>query len=121
MMEGANWQRRIGTRTAQTEQRPDRQVGFSLFAPSGWSFALRTWIATIAALYAAFWLQLGNAYSAAVCVAILAVPTRGQAYEKALYRVGGTIVGFLASLAIVGLFNSTRELFILAFAAWIAL
>jgi len=75
----------------------------------------------MAALYAAFWLQLGNAYSAAVCVAILAVPTRGQAYEKALYRVGGTIVGFLASLAIVGLFNSTRELFILAFAAWIAL
>jgi uncharacterized membrane protein YccC len=120
MMEVANWQGLLGTRSGQTEQGPDSQVGFSLFAPSGWSFALRTWIATIAALYVAFWLQLENAYSAAVCVAILALPTRGQAYEKALYRVGGTFVGFLASLAIVGVFNGTRELFILAFAAWMA-
>jgi uncharacterized membrane protein YccC len=75
----------------------------------------------MAALYVAFWLQLGNPYSAAVCVAILALPTRGQAYQKALYRIGGTIVGFLASLAIVGLFNGTRDLFILAFAAWMAI
>jgi uncharacterized membrane protein YccC len=72
------------------------------------------------ALHVAFWLQLENAYSAAVCVAIVALPTRGQACEKALYRIGGTFVGFLASLAIVGLFNGTRELFILAFAAWMA-
>jgi uncharacterized membrane protein YccC len=93
---------------------------FSLLALSSWSFALRTWIATIAALYAAFWLQLGNAYSAAVCVGILALPTRGQAYQKALYRTGGTVMGFLASLGIAGLFNGTRDLFILAFAAWMA-
>jgi len=97
------------------------RVGFSLLALRGWSFALRTWVATMTALYMAFWLQLENAYSAVVCVAILALPTRGQAYEKALYRVGGTFIGFLASLAIVGLFNGTRELFILAFAAWMAL
>ena len=110
-----------GSGSARAEHEQGGQVGFSLFALSGWTFALRTWIATVAALYAAFWLQLGNAYSAAACVAILAVPTRGQAYQKALYRIGGTIIGFMASLAIVGLFNSTRELFILAFAAWIAL
>src|SRR5215831_13031847 len=109
----ANWRGKLlGSRSERTGKDFSQVTFFPLFGLSGWSFALRTWIATVMALYAAFWLQLGNAYSAAVCVAILAVPTRGQAYEKALYRVGGTIVGFLASLAIVGLFNSTRELFI---------
>ena len=122
-MNGAtNWRGwLLGSGLAQTEEGEHRRpVGFCLFALSGWSFGLRTWIATMTALYAAFWLQLENAYSAAVCVAILALPTRGQAYEKAIYRVGGTFIGFLASLAIVGIFNGTRELFILAFAIWMA-
>jgi uncharacterized membrane protein YccC len=122
MTEVASWRARLrpGSGSARTEHDNDSQVAFSLLALSGWTFALRTWIATMAALYVAFWLQLGNAYSAAVCVAILALPTRGQAYEKAVYRIGGTIIGFLASLAIVGPFNGTRDLFILAFATWMA-
>ena len=77
---------------------------FAGIALSSWAFALRTWVATMTALYVAFWLQLQNAYSAAVCVSILALPTRGQAFEKALYRTGGTVIGFLVSLAIAGLF-----------------
>jgi uncharacterized membrane protein YccC len=121
MTGAANWQGRLPrSGSARSQQERGSQLLFSLIAWSGWSFAVRTWIATIAALYVASWLQLGNPYSAAVCVAILALPTRGQAYEKALYRVGGTIIGFLASLAIVGLFNGSRDLFILAFAAWMA-
>ena len=75
----------------------------------------------MAALYAAFWLQLESASSAAVCVGILALQTRGQAYEKALYRLAGTIIGVIASIAIVGLFNEVRDLFVLAFAAWMGL
>jgi uncharacterized membrane protein YccC len=94
---------------------PTRFAGFAL---NGWAFALRTWIAMMAALYVAFWLQLQNAFSAAVCVGILALPTRGQAFEKALYRAGATVIGFLAALVMAGLFNSSRDLFILAFAAW---
>jgi uncharacterized membrane protein YccC len=94
---------------------PSRFAGFAL---NGWAFALRTWIAMMAALYVAFWLQLQNAFSAAVCVGILALPTRGQAFEKALYRAGATVIGLLAALVMAGLFNSSRDLFILAFAAW---
>jgi uncharacterized membrane protein YccC len=75
----------------------------------------------MAALYGAFWLQLQSAYSAAVCVGILALPTRGQAYEKALYRAGATVIGFLAALVMAGLFNSSRDLFILTFAAWMGI
>src|SRR5262249_54950104 len=74
----------------------------------------------MAALYTAFWLQLQNPSPAAVCVGILALPTRGQAYEKAFYRLVGTVIGVFTAIVISGLFNGVRDLFILAFAGWIA-
>jgi uncharacterized membrane protein YccC len=106
--------------TLPGRERDGSPFRFAGVALSSWAFALRTWIATMTALYVAFWLQLQNAYSAAVCVSILALPTRGQAFEKALYRTGGTVIGLLASLVIAGLFGGARDLFILAFAAWMA-
>src|SRR5260370_7168556 len=72
-------------------------------------------------LYAAFWLQLESASSAAVTVAILARPTRGQAYQKAVYRVLATIIGVVASFVIAGLFPQSRSLFVIGFAAWLGL
>ena len=97
---------------------PTRFAGFPL---STWLFGLRTWIAMVMALYVAFWLQLEGASSAATCVAILSLPTRGQAAQKAIYRFLGTAVGVIASLVIAGLFNEIRDLFLLAVAAWLAL
>ena len=46
-------------------------------------FCLRTWGAIMVARYAAFWLRLESASTAVVTVGILALQTRGQAYEKA--------------------------------------
>ena len=79
------------------------------------------WAAMMVALYAAFWLQLESASSAAVTVGILALQTRGQAYQKAVYRILCTIIGVVASFAIAGLFAQSRELFVLAFAGWLGL
>jgi uncharacterized membrane protein YccC len=93
-------------------------VGFPL---SAWAFALRIWAAMMVALYAAFWLQLESASSAAVTVGILALQTRGQAYEKAFYRILATIIGVVASFVIAGLFPQSRELFLIGFAAWLGL
>jgi uncharacterized membrane protein YccC len=93
-------------------------VGFPL---SAWAFALRTWAAMMLALYVAFWLQLASASSAAVTVGILALPTRGQAYQKAIYRLLMTIVGVVASIVIAGLFTQSRDLFIIGFAGWLGL
>jgi uncharacterized membrane protein YccC len=93
-------------------------AGFPL---STWAFALRIWAAMMVALYAAFWLQLESASSAAVTVAILAQPTRGQAYQKAVYRVLATIIGVVASFVIAGLFPQSRSLFVIGFAAWLGL
>ncbi len=97
---------------------PSRFAGMPL---ASWAFALRVWIAIVVALYAGFWLQLEAASSAAVCVAILAMPTRGAALEKAGFRSLATLIGVVASIALVGAFSQTRDLLLLAFAAWVGL
>jgi len=98
-----------------------RTITIAGFPLSTWAFALRIWAAMMVALYAAFWLQLESASSAAVTVAILARPTRGQAYQKAAYRVLATIIGVVASFVIAGLFPQSRSLFVIGFAAWLGL
>ncbi len=98
-----------------------RTVTIAGFPPSAWSFALRIWAAMMVALYAAFWLQLESASSAAVTVGVLALQTRGQAYHKAVYRVLATIVGVAASFVIAGLFPQSRSLFVIGFAGWLGL
>lgn len=91
------------------------------FPLSSWAFALRIWAAMMAALAAAFWLQLDSPSTAATTVGILALQTRGQAYQKALYRVLGTAIGVVASFVLAGLFPQSRELFLAGFAAWLGL
>ncbi|MCJ2035823.1 FUSC family protein [Methylobacterium sp. J-068] len=87
--------------------------------PAAWAFAVRIWLAMILALYAAFWLQLSGASSAAVCVAILAQPTRGQALSKALYRFLGTLVGAAVAIVLIALFAQDRVLLLVSFATWL--
>jgi uncharacterized membrane protein YccC len=98
-----------------------RTVTIAGFPLSAWAFALRIWGAMMVGLYAAFWLQLESASSAAITVGILALQTRGQVYQKAVYRVLATIVGVVASFVIAGLFPQTRELFVIGFAGWLGL
>jgi uncharacterized membrane protein YccC len=88
---------------------------------SSWTFAIRVWLATILALFVSFWLQLEAPASAAVTVAILAEPTRGQALHKAGFRLLGTVVSVVASIAITGLFSQARDLILAAFAVWIGI
>jgi len=88
---------------------------------SSWTFAIRVWLAMILALFVSFWLQLEAPASAAVTVGILAEPTRGQALDKACFRLLGTIVGVTASIAITGLFSQERDLILAAFAVWIGI
>ena len=86
---------------------------------SSWTFAIRVWLAMILALFVSFWLQLEAPASAAVTVGILAEPTRGQALDKAGFRLLGTVVSVTASIAITGLFSQARDLILAAFAVWI--
>jgi hypothetical protein len=108
----------VAVTLAQSVSRTITIAGFPL---STWAFALRIWAAMMVALYAAFWLQLEGASSAAVTVAILALQTRGQTYQKAAYRVLATIIGAGASIVIAGLFPQSRSLFVIGFAGWLGL
>jgi uncharacterized membrane protein YccC len=86
-----------------------------------WGHALRIWLAAVAALYVAFWLQLGGASSAAVTVAILAQPTRGAAVAKAVSRIAATFIGAAMSIVIAGLFPGERVGLLAAFILWVCI
>ncbi|WP_457155567.1 FUSC family protein, partial [Mesorhizobium sp. P5_C1] len=91
------------------------------FPPASWAFALRIWVAIVAALYTSFWLELQSPSTAALTVTVLALPTRGQGMEKAAFRLIATVLGVMASVAIVGLFAQSGGIMLAAFAAWIGL
>jgi uncharacterized membrane protein YccC len=88
---------------------------------SSWSFAIRVWLATILALFVSFWLQLEAPTTAALTVAILAEPTRGQALDKAAFRLLASVIGVTASIAITGVFSQARDLILAAFAVWLGI
>jgi uncharacterized membrane protein YccC len=88
---------------------------------SSWSFAIRVWLATILALFVSFWLQLEAPATAALTVAVLAEPTRGQALDKAAFRLLATVIGVTASIAITGVFSQARDLVLAAFAVWLGI
>jgi uncharacterized membrane protein YccC len=104
--------------SAITTPLPFAVAGFSV---RSWAFAVRIWMAAVLALLASFWLQLDAPASAMLTVMILAEPTRGQALEKAGYRLIATALGVVASIAIVGSLSQTRDLLLVAFAIWMGL
>jgi uncharacterized membrane protein YccC len=98
-----------------------RPLSFAGAPMSAWAFGIRIWVAVVVALAASFWLELEAPSTAAMTVAILAAPTRGEALHKASYRLIATIIGVAAALAITGLFSQARDLLLAAFAGWIGL
>jgi len=104
--------------TTSVERPPLSLAGFPV---SSWAFAVRIWLAMILALYASFWLELDSTSAAATTVAILALPTRGQGFEKAEFRLLGTIVGTMAAIVITGALSQTGSLLLAGFAVWVGL
>ena len=104
--------------TSATAPRP---LVFAGFPASSWAFALRAWLAMLLALYVSFWLELESPSSAALTVAVLALPTRGQGMEKAGYRLLATVIGVIASIAIAGMFSQTGGLLLAVLGIWVGL
>ena len=77
-----------------------RPLVFAGLPATSWLFAIRIWIVVILAPYVSFWLELEAPTSAVITVAILALPTRGQAMEKAGFRLVATVIGVAASIAL---------------------
>lgn len=92
-----------------------RPLGF------GWSHAVSTAVAIIVALYVAYALQLESPYSAATTVLVVTSPIHGMVLAKSVYRFLGTLIGAIASVALVALFAQTPELFILGVSLWVGI
>jgi uncharacterized membrane protein YccC len=79
-------------------------------------FAMRTYLASMLALYIAFALQLESPHWAWLTAWIVAQSTPGMAISKGLFRAIGTMGGSFFGIVLIALFAQTPELFVLALA-----
>ena len=83
------------------------------------TFALRTTLAGLAALYTAMWLQIDTPRWAIWTVFIVSPPVRGNALRKTVARLVGTFIGCIAGVAAVALFPQDRVGFYGLFCLWL--
>ena len=86
-----------------------------------WIFALRTFAAAMTALYLALWMDLPRPYWAVATTYITSQAFSGATRSKALYRMGGTLLGAAMAVFLVPTLVDAPELLTLAIALWVAL
>jgi uncharacterized membrane protein YccC len=85
----------------------------------GLIFAVKTFAASLLALYIAFWAGLDDPRWAFLTVYIVSQPDSGLVLAKGFYRILGTIAGVLVTIALVFGLAQYGELFVAVLAAWI--
>jgi uncharacterized membrane protein YccC len=88
-------------------------------AAVGLTFAVKTFAASLLALYIAFWAGLDDPRWAFLTVFVVSQPESGLVLAKGFYRILGTIAGILVSIALVFGLAQYGELFVAALAVWI--
>jgi uncharacterized membrane protein YccC len=86
----------------------------------GLIFSLKTYAASMLALFIAFWAALDDPRWAVLTVFVVSQPDSGLVVAKSFYRMLGTVAGVLVSIALVFAFAQYGELFLASLAAWIA-
>ena len=81
-------------------------------------FGLRLWAAVCLALYAAFWLELDNAYWAGTSAALVCQPHLGASLRKGEFRMIGTLIGAVAIVVLTACFPQDRLGFLVGLALW---
>ena len=91
------------------------------FRPSklDWIFATKTFVAGILALYIAFSLNLAYPIWAIGTVFVIANPYSGMTSSKSIYRLLGTLLGAIVSIAVTPFLINTPMLFTLFLASWV--
>jgi uncharacterized membrane protein YccC len=85
----------------------------------GLTFAVKTFAASLLALYIAFWAGLDDPRWAFLTVYIVSQPDSGLVLAKGFYRILGTIAGLLVTIALVFGLAQYGEPFVAALAIWI--
>ncbi|WP_248805376.1 FUSC family protein [Pseudomonas sp. MWU13-2100] len=83
-----------------------------------WFYGVRTFAASMIALYIAMLMELPRPYWAMATVYIVSSPFVGPTSSKALYRAVGTFLGASAAVLFVPLFVQTPYLLVVAIALW---
>jgi uncharacterized membrane protein YccC len=83
-------------------------------------FSLKTFAASLLALFIAFWAALDDPRWAVLTVFVVSQPDSGLVVAKSFYRMLGSIAGVLVTIALVFAFAQYGELFLASLAAWIA-
>jgi len=76
--------------------------------------AIRTSIAMVTVFWIALRSGWPNPHWAGIAVAVISAPTVGQSLDKGIRRLGGTLLGAVAALFLLGLFPQDRYLFLAA-------
>jgi uncharacterized membrane protein YccC len=85
----------------------------------GLIFALKTYAASMLALFIAFWAALDDPRWAFLTVFVVSQPDSGLVLAKSFYRMLGTVCAVLFTIALVFAVAQYGELFLAAVAAWI--
>jgi uncharacterized membrane protein YccC len=85
----------------------------------GLTFAVKTFAASLLALYIAFWAGLDDPRWSFLTVYIVSQPDSGLVLAKGFYRILGTVAGLIVSIALVFGLAQYGELFVAATAAWV--
>lgn len=85
-----------------------------------WAFSIKTFAAAVLAMYLAMWIDLPRPYWALGTVYITSQMLAGATRSKALYRVLGTLLGAVVSVALVPNLVDAPELLTVAIALWVA-
>ncbi len=83
--------------------------------------AVRVSLTVIAAIWLAMWLELTLPHWAGWTVLSVTLPTRAASLRRSLWRAGSTVVGVVASIALVANFAQETLAFDLALALWLGL
>jgi uncharacterized membrane protein YccC len=83
-----------------------------------WVYILKALGAAFLALGIAMRLDLPQPRTAMTTVFIVMQPQSGAILAKSFYRIGGTLVGLVATLLLIAVFAPQRELFLGALALW---
>ncbi|MEH3146095.1 MAG: FUSC family protein [Methylobacterium frigidaeris] len=84
-----------------------------------WAFALKTFAAAMLAFGLALWIDLPRPYWAVGTVYITSQALAGATRSKAIYRVGGTVIGAAVAVILVPNLVNAPELLALAIALWV--
>ncbi|MDB5956236.1 FUSC family protein, partial [Ramlibacter sp.] len=83
-------------------------------------FSLKCFAASMLAMYLALRFGLPRPFWAMMTTYVVASPLAGAVRSKAVYRFGGTLLGSMAAVLMVGTLSGARELLMLALSLWMA-